>query len=521
MTEISRVRSILCIVCLYSWASVLYASVSPENEVAPCGDKQYYQSIRDLWDNRKPTYIEWIKQSDKTPLHLYYIQGETNNLLKYAAYCQDKLILDELFAVYLKALDALDETDQYVFYYYPQNQRRTVHRLKHKYRAWLDDKSPVGDETVLTSAQFLYVITESINIITDIAPAARSSIMRQLIRQYLPVVTEHYQRWIFSEVGPFQVRGWGCKMRGKYIKTGMNHEAFLKNKLRRLLGDSASPSYCNAVTDTDLWIIAGVSNLLAAYSKDKDLEKQQYIDKPAYYRYLQIGVDLISSRIIKTSLHDFHGKPVAGINFDVGAWDDHQNYRYAQLEVLDIFKAKPSKAKYPKNVGWDLSHARRFVHVFMALLNNREATGMKFPDRSVLEELGNQLLYTVFNGNARLPLFANFIGGSNGWFRVNYLDRKGFGYGPWDMSITMLTGGYGFLSNYNSNFESLFRSLLKMLASNDPIVLGHVEKHYERNHWENRKHVKSIEFSDKSNPSMQAVLIQFIPSLCYMHGIPH
>ncbi len=146
------------------------------------------------------------------------------------------------------------------------------------------------------------------------------------MKKILPVVMSHYKRWIFNTPGPFQVRGWGCKHRGQYVKTGMNHMEFLIKKLNRELGDNHS--YCNAITDTDLWIIAGVTHLLAAHKKSPDLVLLSKEDKHKFSKYIHVGMDLIKSRVTYKNLKNFEGKSVRAANFDLGAWDEHPDYAW-------------------------------------------------------------------------------------------------------------------------------------------------------------------------------------------------
>jgi hypothetical protein len=494
------------------------------NGIGQCADQEYFGKIRNLWLQKKPIYYEWIKgvgsKSDgfsrNHPSELYDIQSETNNLLKYTEYCQDLYVLEELISLYLLALDSLVETEHYVFFYYPHSPRQSVQKLNKKHRMWLTRQEPVGEEVILVSSQFLYVVSEAINIITNIEQAKRTHTMQEFVLKFTPILLNHYKRWIFDKVGPFQVRGWGCKMKGKYVATGLNHFEFITKKLKRKLGDGDSPGFCNSVTDTDMWIIAGVSNLLAAYKKENQLAKIPLEDFERLIIYVKTGVQLLQSRISYSTLKNFDGKTVEGANFDLGAWDDHATYAYAGC----------SKEKYPalnsffnikrrkSGLGWDLSHARRFVHVFEALFKNKKLLHLEFPTEEIMEKLANQLLYSVFNRNFKKPLFSNFMDGSNGWYRVGYRGRIGFGYGPWDMSIAVLTGGYSLWARYNEDIAKLFCAIHKMLESNDPEIRQHVIAHYEQNIWRNYKRPNRGNLLDQENTYTQTVMIQFLPSLC-------
>ncbi len=88
----------------------------------------YHETIHCLWEKRRPVYLEWLKGPAHNPYNLYNLQNETNNVLKYAGLTQDIKLIEELVLLYAQALDTLDETDEYAFYYYPESPRRSIHR---------------------------------------------------------------------------------------------------------------------------------------------------------------------------------------------------------------------------------------------------------------------------------------------------------------------------------------------------------------------------------------------------------
>jgi len=127
------------------------------------------------------------------------------------------------------------------------------------------------------------------------------------------------------------------------------------------------------------------------------------------------------------------------------------------------------------------------------------------------------LNYATFNRDFKKPLFTNFMDGTNGWYRVNYSGRKGFGYGPWDMSISVLTGGFGFWSKYNSDTQKVFVALIEMLKSKDPAIRQHVINHYETNVWKQYKREREFNFEKLDDSKTLGILIQVLPSLCFMY----
>lgn len=67
------------------------------------------------------------------------------------------------------------------------------------------------------------------------------------------------------------------------------------------------------------------------------------------------------------------------------------------------------------------------------------------------------------------------------------------------MSLSVLTGGYGFWSVYNPDVETVFEALLEMIHTTDPGVLKHLQGHYEKSHWYKYERPRNIDFSHKED----------------------
>jgi hypothetical protein len=122
------------------------------------------------------------------------------------------------------------------------------------------------------------------------------------------------------------------------------------------------------------------------------------------------------------------------------------------------------------------------VDVFDTLYNTRGATGQTFPEDEVMKGLANQVAYGVFNRDFERPLFSNFMDGSNGWDRVGFAGRKNFGYGPYDLSGAIPTGGYGFWNRFNPDIGKILTAFWKWAQqadkNHDPIFVKHYQKGY-------------------------------------------
>merc|ERR1719195_1683550 len=74
-----------------------------------------------------------------------------------------------------------------------------------------------------------------------------------------------YMRWVGAPNGRgvWTMSGWGCAPGERY-----NHFEWLKKKKDRGFKEY---DYCNAVTDMDMWLIAGVVELLLAHDADGNI----------------------------------------------------------------------------------------------------------------------------------------------------------------------------------------------------------------------------------------------------------
>lgn len=115
---------------------------------------------------------------------------------------------------------------------------------------------------------------------------------------------------------------------------------------------------------------------------------------------------------------------------------------------------------------WDLSHGRRLVYFFSAVRRSGASLGLTSDSWWTRFQTGyaNQLLYKVFNRDFKNPSFANFMDGTNGWYRVNYSGRASFGYAPGAMSESFIEGGFLAWRETNPDFELLAQPAWEVLA---------------------------------------------------------
>ncbi len=100
---------------------------------------------------------------------------------------------------------------------------------------------------------------------------------------------EHLLRWIKGD-RIFQVAGWGC---GSSL---YDLRAFLQKKLRREFASPKELSYCNAVLDTGLWIIASTAELMAAQLLLDEALRLNERDREELKDYLRAASNLLRDR---------------------------------------------------------------------------------------------------------------------------------------------------------------------------------------------------------------------------------
>ncbi len=418
-------------------------------------------TIQTIWDYHKPSMETYLREQFAAgiTLGLYVTQITTRNLLRYAAETKDLGLLDDLTALYLVPLEYINEEDTYTYFYLPDGQGGYTYTsalsLSPPAKMWQQNS---GIESKLDVSQFLIAISQTLNFILEVDENQRSANMQVFLQQYPAIVLSHYNRWVFDDPS-FQLRGWAC------IEGVRNHYDRVEKLLAKGYDVMNDYSYCNGVFDTDMFIIAGVGELLAANKKQPLLVPLTTNEITRFQDYAALGSAMLESRITEVALTNLSGEAVTGAVFDIGMWEDYGNYAYAGY----------SGAAYPTEIdkqtsdvtGQDVSHASRFVTIFASLRRNRVTTGQSFPDNQTMTKFANMMAYAVFNKDLNKPSFSTYMGGVDGWYRVGYSGREGFGYAPGNMSSTVLTGGYAYWRKYNSDLRTILDASWNYAINND------------------------------------------------------
>lgn len=430
---------------------------------------------------------------------IYDIQTFTNSLLIRAIEDEEYGLIDSLAAILLNATGNLKEVN-----WYPANTWREQDSvpLDRSYRIWLFPRNltidgqavPVREEYHLSSSQFLFLSAQVLLAGMDVTPG-QYLYLDSLIKVFPEIMLDHhYSRWII-DTQTFQLSGWGC-VQGKY-----NHREFLELKKTRRFW--LKPTICPIVTDTDLFIIAGLSMVLAAHQKDPVRVPVSEKHLVEYRRYLMEAEELISQRVILRPIVTEDGT-FEGFSFDNGLYRDYKDHTYAAYSGQE-FPTEKMKVKPSQDATWDVSHARRFFFIFNSLMLAAPNAGLTLDYGKYLHGLAHQFYHVIFADTTRL-LFTNYINGDNGWYRVNY-HGEGFGFPPYSMSQAALEGGWFFLGKYYLPINDLGRKLWKVLNENPENYnkyYGVVYRNYQPVH---RK------FSASVSGGERFVLLQWLPSV--------
>jgi len=430
---------------------------------------------------------------------IYDIQILTNPILLMAIQQGSAGLLDSLAAILLNATSTLQVTT-----HYPQNSynRCDSMPLERPYKMWLyprplaldGERITVREEMTLSSSQFLFMAAQLLHHALTLPVDSYPNIDRFVTIFPSILLEHHYQRWVI-DTSPFRLTGWGCA-RGAY-----NHHEFLRLKIaRRFL---LKKPHCPVVTDTDLFIIAGVSMMVAAHAEHPDRVEISPENLKRYKDYLIDAERLLERRIDLRSiaLPDGHAE---GFAFDNGMYRRYGDHRYA-LYTSPEFPGEGVKPSTPKDATWDLSHARRFFFIFHVMEMASEKANLTLDYGRYLDALARQFYHVVYADTVR-HLFTNYLNGDNGWYRVNY-HSEGFGFPPYSLSLAALEGGWFFLGNRYPPIAELGITLWETFHR-DPEIFntyyGVVYRNYQPTH-------RSFETSTDGN--IRFSLLQWLPAI--------
>jgi hypothetical protein len=428
------------------------------------------------WRLEQPKLTESIQKNlaAGNPYVLYLVQQRTAPLLKYAGYYGDIELLEALAGVYKTSVapELLVPQKAYVFAYAPSP--RTVKDIQPT-RFWMT--KPAVDETagvehVLASSQFLYSNARLINDIVRLPAGMQSATMREYVFAMAPVLRDHATRWVLgrpNEPGIFQVAGWGCN------RETFTHQGFVTRLKEKTLDTdlvkvsrttpfvrlNEETPHCNAISDTDLWILALTVELLGADQAAPEQIRLTADERNQLHDYVRAGLALVDSR-----LQFYQESTGLEVGFDEGAWDQHPEYKYTGDTDVSFPGWNDTAQKQPvrqptqaKGVGWDIGHASRWIYVFDTFVRHAAYFQARASDKQTVRGIAHRFARRSIvdvNGQTKVR---TFMDGANGWYRVNYSDRSGYGIEPFGLTQYVGTAGYAFWTQYEPSLpEALARA---------------------------------------------------------------
>jgi hypothetical protein len=392
----------------------------------------------------------WVANPREQPngLGIYFAELYLRSALESAAACDDLASYDEIAQYYLLMLD---QTLPLAVVERHGNVPATGLMAARTFRA--GNEALIGD-VELGNVQWLYPAAKLLRLITQLPEGRCSETMRLFTSRFTPfLVDEQFLRFLMRPARP--APGGGADVN----RVGLWELA--------LAGRKGAKPWDTAMSDSDLWLLAGSAEVLGANANDSALVHLNDAQIEQLQHTLRSGVRLFQSkRTLHTETIDFAGRQVGSADYFEGDCDGHEEYAYTASTGMEF----PAERVAISKLSWDTAHAYRLPVFLRALFENRKATGLEFPGFDDLQLLANQYVYRVFEGDFAHPLFRNFLDGNDGWFRVD--TAKNWGYPPsqfCDMRKPnrpcMAPGnlaGWGLLAFVNRDLEKLQRALLSL-----------------------------------------------------------
>jgi hypothetical protein len=311
---------------------------------------------------------------------------------------------------------------------------------------WADsDGGVILRECFLCNEEYFIPVAGLIEVIAKLKTAERTPAMTQFVGEYVPIlVSEHILRANFAEL----------------MRAQMNPSS---GNLKR-----------RNMSEEEIGVVIAAAVVLGADAADPKLVALTSDDRAKLRDLVKVGADRF--QFSRTLTKDSEGRTCA--LYFKGDYDYLEDFDYAGYQG-EKFPTPADKAKV-KGTSWDIGHFYIAPTFLRALYDHRTATGVDFPRKEDIEHIGNQYAYHVFEGDYKKPLFKNFFDGTDGWYRVGYLGRTGYGIAPShycsqsDRSHSCNTIGaissWGLLASFHPGIARIGTTLLDLARSKDPTV---------------------------------------------------
>jgi hypothetical protein len=383
--------------------------------------ERVHQLLDSVLDSQRWHYIDAASSPGNYPQFIYDMQSETANVLQMAENCSDTYVLDRLASFYTIPFSHLskDVDGNYV---------------------WVN--TTTGYEEPLYSTQFMYAVAKIINVVVHTDESKWTPAMRNLMNTPRVYLATHLDRWMNKK------SMWIWKECGYKESSNLREYTFpeyVSKKLARTLGyASGAPTYCNAVTEVELWVGAAATELV-----DADTASHYWIGlgpslKAQLTSYAATTLDLFESRVSTTEVPSSKcttGSCTAAL-FDTGAWHGHPDY--------------PASLWPNGGEAWDFGHARRFVQFLDTMYRHPNITAPAYTESRIKTLFANAVTYLTWNGSLVDPQFTNFMNGVN----VPYLSVGGY-----QKSAQYFRNGYALWAPYNTKLDTLNKAIKNIVET--------------------------------------------------------
>lgn len=458
--------------------------------------------VWNLWDHNVSIYLNhWLlqerllKQGDVWAL--YDFQTYTHNVVSMARRCDRTNRLRKIAALIDVAYKALEGGTS------SSPGRRWVCRGG---RRCSDKNRMINTEVKLCSLQFLGVASSTANALA-LSEADLSDDDKAFVNDTVQIVLEHLLRWSNEQA--------------------VHSIQQAKNAKPQDINSGSSALF---FTDKPLWLITIYAELAGILQSQGNLDLEGIPSENRAQLALHLN-ELLQFFSARTSMRHVNNERLGEVDLadiDRGYWRRYIENRYAGYErtekpVVCVYsgndknkfqlevRVPPDRVPLRKDIGWDISHARRFVHALDALERNRQALKNLFhlkeeqlPLPNITIAFANTLVSLVWNGDKEKPLFSNYWSGANGWFRVGYDNGTGQcreGIPPYGLTFTFLSGGYITWARYQPIIGMLGQRLYELISHPDGGSSAFILKYYSR-------------FSKSASPQNKVhSKFKFLPSL--------
>ncbi|MBN2546605.1 MAG: hypothetical protein JXB50_12465, partial [Spirochaetes bacterium] len=323
-------------------------------------------------------------------------------------------------------------------------------------------------EAVLSELQFLYLVSSACKYI--IMYNQKES--KKLSEYELIFIKKSFNLLLNSIIIPFwtEIEAWHWKKSYKNMKERAIARLNRQNK------ELSDYSYYRVFFDEDKHFFAITSDLI--FILKSPLFNRLELKITEYEKNILSEIQDLTLRIMKDRLDKNEE-----FNFQKGMWFDHSDYHYAGSNSID----KPEKKSIKYDIAEDTAHSHRWPWWLKSFLDSWIDNENNYNYyKSLLKRLSNQIVEKVFFIDGEKVLLNNFMDGTNGWYRVNYMD-SGIGYGPYTLSHSAIYGSWLILAHYNDKLKEINKLLYNMSCSNDKEIIDFRIKYYGKNYSNTKK----------------------------------